>query len=157
MRLWSLHPKYLDSKGLVAVWREGLLARAVLDGKTRGYKNHPQLIRFKNQKDPLHFLDTYLNNIYLEAVDRGYNFNHDKIGIEIVENQIKVTKGQMIYELNHLLKKLKYRDLDQYQQLKQIELPLSNPIFKVIPGDIEPWEKLKTKKKHSDTHININH
>ena len=61
MRLWSIHPKYLDSKGLVAVWREGLLARSVLDGKTKGYKNHPQLIRFKNQKEPLLFLDTYLN------------------------------------------------------------------------------------------------
>jgi hypothetical protein len=28
---------------LVAVWREGLLAQAVLQGKTNGYKNHPQL------------------------------------------------------------------------------------------------------------------
>lgn len=146
MRLWSLHPKYLDSKGLVAVWREGLLARAVLEGKTKGYKNHPQLIRFKNQKEPLHFLDTYLNYIYLEAADRGYNFNQDKIGTEIIEEQITVTQGQMLYELKHLLKKLKYRDIDQYQQLKQIDLPLPNPIFKVIPGDIEPWEELKAEQ-----------
>ena len=32
MRLWSLSPRYLDVKGLVAVWREGLLADAVLLG-----------------------------------------------------------------------------------------------------------------------------
>jgi len=25
MRLWTLHPKYLDARGLVALWREGLL------------------------------------------------------------------------------------------------------------------------------------
>jgi hypothetical protein len=29
-RIWSLHPKYLDARGLVALWREGLLAQAVL-------------------------------------------------------------------------------------------------------------------------------
>jgi hypothetical protein len=43
MRLWSLHPQYLDPQGLVALWREALLAQAVLRGKTRGYKHHPQL------------------------------------------------------------------------------------------------------------------
>jgi hypothetical protein len=32
MRLWSLHPRYLDAKGLQAVWREGLLAKKVLQG-----------------------------------------------------------------------------------------------------------------------------
>jgi len=43
MRIWSLHPKYLDSKGMVALWREALLAKQVLLNKTKGYKNHPQL------------------------------------------------------------------------------------------------------------------
>ena len=37
MRLWSLHPRCLDAKGLVALWREGLLAQEVLRGKTRDY------------------------------------------------------------------------------------------------------------------------
>ncbi len=50
MRLWSLHPKYLDRQGLLAVWREGLLAQKVLQGKTKGYKNHPQLKRFQQQE-----------------------------------------------------------------------------------------------------------
>ena len=78
MRLWSLHPKYLDSKGLVALWREGLLARAVLKGETKGYKNHPQLIRFKNHENPLAAINTYLLNVYRESERRFYNFNRKK-------------------------------------------------------------------------------
>ncbi len=34
MRLWTLHPKYLDPRGLVALWREALFAQAVLRGWT---------------------------------------------------------------------------------------------------------------------------
>jgi hypothetical protein len=147
MRLWSLHPKYLDSKGLVALWREGLLARAVLTGKTRGYINHPQLIRFRKQDHPILFLDTYLNHVYLESNKRGYNFNQEKIGIERSSKQIPVTHEQISYELEHLLKKLKKRDIKKYQEIKKLtnqeDPPLPNPIFNVIPGDIESWEKLK--------------
>jgi len=146
MRLWSLHPKYLDSKGLVAVWREGLLARAVLKGETRGYKNHPQLHRFKKQENPLLYLDNFLNNIYHEAESRGYNFNQKKIGPVTLKEQITVTQGQLQYELEHLRGKLKIRDTKKYQELTQIDLPLPNPLFYVIPGDVEPWEKLKDKK-----------
>ena len=52
MRLWSIHPKYLGTKGLVALWREALLAQKVLQGNTKGYKIalryfglKPQIIR----------------------------------------------------------------------------------------------------------------
>lgn len=149
MRLWSLHPKYLDSKGLVALWREGLLARAVLKGKTKGYTNHPQLIRFRKQESPILFLDTYLNNVYLESKERGYNFNQKKIGVEITSKHTPVTRGQLLYELEHLLRKLKERDQERYKELKKImdkmDSPIPNPLFNVIPGDIEPWEKLKNK------------
>ncbi|MDI6747818.1 MAG: pyrimidine dimer DNA glycosylase/endonuclease V [Rhodocyclaceae bacterium] len=41
MRLWTLHPRYLDARGLVALWREARLAQAVLGGKTRGYTHTP--------------------------------------------------------------------------------------------------------------------
>jgi Pyrimidine dimer DNA glycosylase (EC 3.2.2.17)/DNA-(apurinic or apyrimidinic site) lyase (EC 4.2.99.18) len=60
MRLWSLHPKYLDKLGLLGLWRESLLAQKVLLGKTKGYKNHPQLIRFKKTEDPILYIGTYL-------------------------------------------------------------------------------------------------
>ena len=146
MRLWSLHPVYMDSKGLVALWREGLLARAVLKGETKGYTNHPQLIRFQKQEHPIVYLDTYLNHVYLEANRRGYNFNHEKIGVEHTSKQIPVTQGQMLYEMEHLQRKLKKRDQDKYQEVKKIlvqkDSPIPNPIFNVIPGDIELWEKI---------------
>jgi hypothetical protein len=32
MRLWTLHPQYLDPRGLVALWRVALLAQQVLLG-----------------------------------------------------------------------------------------------------------------------------
>ncbi len=147
MRLWSIHPKYLDSKGLVALWREGLLARAVLEGNTQGYKNHPQLIRFKKQKDPLLFLDTYLYYIYLESKNREYNFRYEKIGTNYTEELINITKGQIEYELKHLMGKLKTRDMKKYNELEEVESPQANPIFKLIPGNIEPWEKLKGDKE----------
>ena len=75
MRLWSLNPKYLDRQGLLAVWREGLLAKKVLTGKTKGYKNHPQLKRFKNSEYPVQVINQYLSAVYLESLTRGYHFN----------------------------------------------------------------------------------
>ncbi|MFW6287344.1 MAG: pyrimidine dimer DNA glycosylase/endonuclease V, partial [bacterium] len=107
MRLWSINPVYLDTKGLVALWRETLLAQKVLEGRTKGYKNHPQLIRFKEHKHPLLAISYYLFYIYQEAAKRNYNFNfnkikhHDKIN-NIDIDKIPVSKGQMIYELKHL-------------------------------------------------------
>jgi hypothetical protein len=143
MRLWSLHPKYLDSKGLVALWREGLLARAVLKGETEGYKNHPQLIRFKNLNHPISFIDSYLLNVYEESLLRSYKFNRNKIGHDFTESKINVTNGQIKFECKHLRSKLKVRDQIKYNELVKINLPDTNPIFRVVEGDIEPWEVIQ--------------
>ncbi|HEX7468092.1 MAG TPA: pyrimidine dimer DNA glycosylase/endonuclease V [Methanobacterium sp.] len=143
MRLWSLHPKYLDSKGLVALWREGLLARAVLKGETEGYKNHPQLIRFKNLNHPISFIDSYLLNVYEESLLRSYKFNRNKIGHVFTESKINVTNGQIKFECKHLRSKLKVRDQIKYNELLKINLPDTNPIFRVVEGDIEPWEVIQ--------------
>ena len=75
MRLWTLHPRYLDSQGLVALWREALLARAVLRGRTRGYRHHPQLNRFRGAPNPVTCLNAYLRIVYDESVRRGYSFD----------------------------------------------------------------------------------
>jgi len=88
MRLWSIHPKYLDTKGLVAVWREALLAKNVLKNKTKSYKNHPQLKRFKNK--PITIINSYLKTIYDEAKNRNYNFNKNKVGKTSKENFAKI-------------------------------------------------------------------
>ena len=142
MRLWSLHPCYLDTKGLVACWCEGLLARKVLRGETKGYRNHPQLWRFKAQADPVAALDRYLSAVLDEATRRGYRFNPDKIGPYFSSTSMTVTYGQLEYELRHLQTKLKLRDTTQYEKVSRITSPLPNPIFSLVDGSTEPWEKV---------------
>ena len=142
MRLWSLHPAYLDTKALVACWREGLLARKVLLGNTKGYRNHPQLQRFKLQPDPIASLDQYLSAILDEADKRGFKFDHGKIEAHADSIRLTVTDGQLAYELSHLRGKLSRRDPDKFVELAHLLSPLPNPIFTVIGGGIEPWEKI---------------
>jgi|GEM_PF-1605875 len=110
MRLWSLHPHYLDVKGLLAVWREGLLARHVLAGKTVGYRNHPQLRRFREAASPLDAIDCYLAEILREAERRNYSFDREKIGRNFTPVTLPVAAGQLAYERDHLLRKLAVRD-----------------------------------------------
>ncbi len=143
MRLWCLHPSYLDTKGLVACWREGLLARKVLQGETKGYRNHPQLERFKAADEPVAALDGYLFTIWEEATRRGFAFNREKIGSHFSESRIPVTDGQLAYEFRHLKEKLKARDVKQYEKLAAIVAPLLNPVFQVRPGSVESWEKVR--------------
>jgi len=140
MRLWSIHPRYLDSKGLVALWREGLLAQAVLSGETNGYKNHPQLARFKATSDPVVFIAAYLKEVHIESISRGYHFDESKISRTDLVSPLTVTEGQLEYEWGRLLAKLQTRDPDRYNQFKSIKEPLSHPLFRVIKGGIAQWE-----------------
>lgn len=140
MRLWSIHPRYLDGKGLVALWREALLARAVLLGKTKGYNNHPQLHRFREHDDPLGAIDSYLWAVLAESVRRGYAFDPTKLRPNSAVRSIAVTSGQLDYEWHHLSKKLKSRSPAAIMEL-QSELPEPHPLFVVVAGNVEPWEK----------------
>jgi hypothetical protein len=142
MRIWSIHPKHLDTKGLVALWRETLLAQHVLEEKTKGYKNHPQLDRFKDLKNPVDAINQYLSIVYQTASDRGYNFNREKINWNFKRTTITVTTGQIEYELKHLLNKLKIRDFNKYKELTQLPSIDTHPMFKIIEGEIESWEVL---------------
>ncbi len=126
MRLWSIHPKYLDSKGLVALWRESLLAKHVLEGKTKGYKNHSQLNRFKKSIQPLHAINNYLAVVYQEALSRQYNFDKQKLDWDFIPASLLVTKGQLQYESFHFLSKMKLRDPKRYKVLKKLWLPLTS-------------------------------
>ena len=139
MRLWSLHPRLLDPKGLVALWREGLLAKNVLMGNTNGYKNHPQLNRFKQTPDPVAAIDLYLSFVLSESQVRGYSFDGSKIQLQNVQLNIEVTTGQIAYEFEHLQNKLKDRNPFFLQGWK-LENPL-HPIFNLVTGEIEQWEK----------------
>ncbi|MFV0211018.1 pyrimidine dimer DNA glycosylase/endonuclease V [Empedobacter falsenii] len=140
MRIWSVHPKYLDAKGIVALWRETLLAKNVLVGNTKGYKNHPQLSRFKSVEKPIEAINQYLAEIWDEATRRGYNFDRNKIDFDFQKIKIDVTTGQMDYEFSHLLKKLEHRDIERYSHLKDFKAIESCEIFSVKEGEIEKWE-----------------
>jgi hypothetical protein len=146
MRLWSLHPKYLDAKGLVALWREGLLAQAVLRGKTRGYKHHPQLERFRIHPRPIAAIRTYLQIVCDEADRRGYNFDRLKLVRKTITSRSRVTDGQLRYELEHLKKKLRRRDRLAYQRIRKIKSPESHHFFAIMRGGIGSWEKITPMK-----------
>lgn len=140
MRLWSIHPEYLDAKGLVALWREALLAQAVLQGKTSGYTNHPQLIRFKETKNELGAIASYLRYVHQESENRGYKFDKNKIQKRRMNKKISVNKGQIEYEFTHLLRKLKQRDAKLYGKLKNTKVIKLHPLFVEKSGEIEDWE-----------------
>jgi len=141
MRLWTLHPKYLDRQGLTAVWREGLLAQKVLSGRTRGYRNHPQLIRFRKQKKPISAMGAYLVEIQEEAAQRGYSFDRRRIKSAFPIKPIPVTRDQLKFEWRHLLAKLKKRDRKKFRELLAVKRPRCHPVFKIIAGEIEDWER----------------
>jgi len=143
MRLWTLHPKYLDARGLVALWREALLAQKVLRGKTRGYKHHPQLLRFAETENPPAALAAYLKAVHDEAGERGYKFNAAKIGRRKFRGKIKETRGQLLYEWRHLKRKLKQRDPEWLREFASVKIPAPHPLFKIIPGKVREWEKVR--------------
>jgi hypothetical protein len=142
MRLWSLHPKYLDRQGLLACWRETLLAQKVLQERTRGYQNHPQLARFRSQPDPLAAIATYLVGLAEEADRRGYHFDRSKITPGRATNRIPVTNGQVLYEWEHLMEKLRRREPGRLELIAGIGVPATHPLFTIVQGAVEPWEKV---------------
>jgi len=148
MRLWSLHPQYLDAKGLLALWREGLLAKKVLEGATKGYKNHPQLLRFKSFKEPLSAINSYLYYVYLEAEKRGYCFDKSKLELrKLIKEAIPVTNGQVEYEFNHLCEKLKVRCVKHFEEYCKCKKKIAlNPLFCLVSGGVESWEREKKPK-----------
>src|SRR6185369_3882834 len=136
MRLWSLHPKYLDPQGLVALWREALLAQAVIRGETRGYRNHPQLDRFRAQPSALEAIGAYLAVVHAEAVARGYSFDGSKIAEAGEHPPIAVTSAQMEYEWRHLMNKLSVRNPALHETWNSVEQPDCHPLFLVRSGPI---------------------
>lgn len=140
MRLWTVHPRYLDTKGLLAVWREGLLAQQVLREKTRGYRNHPQLRRFRASPDPVGSIARYLRVIHGEAAGRGYKFSADKISPADFAGRIPCTRGQLLYEWSHLKNKLRSRDARSYGEAEAVAEPEAHPSFEIVEGEVEDWE-----------------
>jgi hypothetical protein len=141
MRLWTLHPSYLDRQGLVALWREALLARAVLRGETRGYRNHPQLQRFRAHAAPLSAIEAYLCAVYAESLARGYVFDRSKIEPVCAVTPIPASNGQLAHEWAHLMAKLQQRSPQLHQQWQACKQPACHPLFRLQPGPVAEWER----------------
>lgn len=141
MRLWSLHPQYLDRIGLVALWREALLAQKVLSGDTRGYRRHPQLQRFREHPRPLALIGSYLRAVALEADRRGYQFDAAKIGCLEEADPFEVSVGQLLFEWEHLLRKLEIRDPARARSHRAGPAPRAHPSFRVVEGPVADWER----------------
>ncbi|MEQ1936418.1 MAG: pyrimidine dimer DNA glycosylase/endonuclease V [Fimbriimonadaceae bacterium] len=141
MRLWTVHPRYLDAKGLVAAWREALLAQKVLAGETRGYRHHPQLARFQAESDPLATIAAFLAGVADEAENRGYHFDASKISSRRFKGQIAETSGQLLYEWGHLKAKLLVRAPLLARKFRSIKTPEAHPLFRIVPGEVRAWEK----------------
>lgn len=148
MRLWTFNPKYLDTRGLVALWREALLAQAVLSGLTRGYLHHPQLLRFRNMPSPPASIAAYLLPIYKEATRRGYHFDATKIGPDRDGRRIITGRGQLDYEWQRFKEKLRIRAPTQLAALQDIPCPEPHPLFRIVAGGIADWEIRPSGKVH---------
>ncbi|QIK84231.1 pyrimidine dimer DNA glycosylase/endonuclease V [Sanguibacter sp. HDW7] len=157
MRIWSLDPRVLDRVGLVACWRETLLAQAVLAGRTRGYTQHPQLERFREAPDPLAAVGAYLTGLADEADARGYRFDRARIDrpgptgagtsgagtsggdTDRPVPRLTVTTGQLALERAHLAAKLALRAPDDLARLGAHAR--AHPLFDVVDGPVASWER----------------
>jgi hypothetical protein len=141
MRLWTLHPRYLDPQGLVALWREALLAKAVLYGRTRGYRNHPQLARFRAHDAPRAAINAYLAAVHAEATARGYAFDRGKIGRVRRVAPIAAASGQVAHEWKHLMRKLAARNRPLHARWKGTRRTDCHPLFRRVRGPVADWER----------------
>lgn len=148
MRIWSIHPSYLDWMGLGAQWREGLLAQKVTAGETKGWRNHPQLDRFKQHPKPMEAVGYYLKEIHIESRRRGYNYNYSKIIYpDASVDPITITKGQIDYEFTILQDRLKIRTPKKFEKNLGLTELEAHPLFTIVPGLPEKWEKSYWVKK----------
>lgn len=148
MLVWSIHPSYLEVKNFVALWSESLLAQNVLLGNTKGWVNHPQLIRFRKHEFPLQAIANYLHDVCDEAENRGYNFKLEKIQLPWQKiDKLQITMAGIEHEWQYFLKKMKLRNLKYFNKWKNnIEIK-THPAFKIIEGKIKDWEYIKAFDK----------
>jgi hypothetical protein len=133
----------MDARGLVALWREALLAQAVLIGRTRGYTRHPQLARFRRSASPPDTIAHYLRAIYAESFRRGYCFDPARLGPAGSVQPLAATRGQFDYEWFHLKAKHSVRAPEWLAGLKPASSPKAHPLFRIVPGPVADWEVSK--------------
>lgn len=166
MRLWTIHPTFLDNEGLHGLWREGLLAQKIIEDPTHGRSNNPQIARFRNHVSPISILGAYLWTVGHEGMERGFKYNVARIedppmlGSIMVpkgssgDPRIPVTEEQIRFEFDHLFSKLEERDPVSLEKIlnysvqstikyrEDFRLKAINPAFRIVVGPIESWEKV---------------
>lgn len=134
MRLWTLDLQYIDSKGLVALWREALLALHVLTGRTKGYKHHPQLKMFSLDKDIAYQqICNYLHIVYNESITRGYKFDKNKIPLPYTHTHpLETSAKQLAFEFAHLQTKLQTRDIHTHTRNILVRDVKAGKVFSIV-------------------------
>lgn len=143
MRLWSIHPRYLDPPGLGGLWREALLAQRVVEGRTAAYRSHPQARRILGQADPWGAIHDYLLGVWEEGRRRGYRYDRTRISEHSDGHSMDVPRGQIEYELALLHFKLAARNKASLSDLPTLEQALPHPSITIVEGGIAPWERPK--------------
>ena len=118
-----------------------MLAQKVLAGKTRGYRHHPQLIRFQSQSRPLDSIGAFLRGLLDEAHRRGYRFDATKILSTKPVRRLAETEGQLLFEWEHLRSKLRVRSPLIFRHHQTIPRPEPHPLFRLVPGGGRDWGK----------------
>ena len=124
------------------MWREALLAQAVLRGQTQGYTRHPQLDRFRAHRAPVDAIGSYLHAVADAAAGRGFGFDRAKLAPRQRVASIPVTTSQIQYEWVWLLRKLDRRDPNHRAWLTPITDIEPHPLFRIVRGPIAPWERV---------------
>ena len=141
MRLWSIHPRYLDPPGLGGLWREALLAQGIVIGRTTAYRNHPQARRVLEQPDPWGAIHDYLVGVWEEGDRRGYDYKRSRILPHAGSHPMTVPRGQLEYEAALLRLKLEARNPAYLDDLPRPECVPPHPSILVVEGGIAWWER----------------
>lgn len=159
MRLWSFHPSYLDNIGLARLYNEGIGGIRAIRGEQKMHLNHPQLTRFKVCCDNHTYiiLSAYLRVVHNELELRGMvndgKFKHDLLLNYLFQNtkdlfNITVNSSQINGEIVHFINKTKTQKgryiNDNLKQAIAAKNILPHPLFTVVPGPVESWEKSET-------------
>ena len=140
MRLWSLHPRYLDPQG----WSrcgETLLARKVLRGETRGYRHHPQLQRFREARDPQSAIDAYLPRSTprrRRAATRSTRTSSMPTRARKDPGRARATRRA---RMGHLIAQARVAQPGAHVRWRELQRPRTHPSFRVVAGGVADWER----------------
>ncbi|HYY42093.1 MAG TPA: hypothetical protein VE775_05125 [Pyrinomonadaceae bacterium] len=92
------------------------------------------------QPDPRGAIAAYLRGLYAEACARGYRFDAENIAADDFAGRLDCTRGQLLYEWQHLRAKLRERDARKFAEVQVLAAPEAHPLFNIVAGGVEAWE-----------------